>query len=580
MYINKVKLSDICNGIKSFDVETQGDFVILAGGNGSGKTRLLNLISKHISDLYKEIESTIPLLIETEPSSTRCDVINYSHFDARLQQAKDFPPYVIHKAKEHLKKCDVNETALNALLYIQDLAKGYSLEFSDGNAFDDFREMLEYDFGLKLEKNDNNDPLLFGFDVTNTNLSPGQQYLLRMAADIFCNKTNNDIDNRILFLDEPETHLHSDKLIKLILKLKKRFSNTQIWIATHSIALISCLYANKEYSTTILEFQSGNVRLFGSNSEKLVYGLLGSEKNRRSLHEFIASPDAFAAIDFAIKCLDFPNVSDAKRGDVDPQVSMVYKPIKAKDVIVDYGAGKGRLLLELSKFDRIEISKIFYYAYDEFNKYEDDCKRVMKDKKVDVLHYYSGKDSFNVLSRKIQDDHNGANFVLLINTLHEISPEKWIDLFSNIKSLLKEDGYLLIIEQEELTYGERPYDSGFMVLTENGFSKLFPNLSKDHIEKEEFGNKRFNILYAVPKTALPIDYDSLINCMKVINKDSLDKIKKLKEGNTVEQEDASNAFSKGIKLSFWTHQFANSALNLKKIKHLNKKLSNKERSFV
>lgn len=105
--------------------------VILTGGNGSGKSRFLKLfqntfdnfknipeytencfkVSEKNPDTNKDVEIEL-----TKEMANRFNVINYSHFDARLQDAENFSPYVIHQAKNKLKSCNYEETALNSLL--------------------------------------------------------------------------------------------------------------------------------------------------------------------------------------------------------------------------------------------------------------------------------------------------------------------------------------------------------------------------------------------------------------------------------------------------------------------------------
>ena len=140
MKIKKVKLKCEHKGILPFEQDELGDVVILAGENGSGKTRLLNMLGRYIQCL--EAQDKIMLWYDDGTgadsiysTAASLKVANYSHYDAVLQSASKFPPYVIGKAKELLLKCDYEETALNALLVIHDMAYGYSEEFKDLKKF-------------------------------------------------------------------------------------------------------------------------------------------------------------------------------------------------------------------------------------------------------------------------------------------------------------------------------------------------------------------------------------------------------------------------------------------------------------
>lgn len=563
MPISNVVLISAYKGIQPFSLKAGEDFVVFAGANGSGKTRLLDMIAKHIRGMQDS-----NLNIKLEPAADY-ELINYSHFDARLQSASGFPPYVIHKAKDKLKRCDATETALNAILYIQDLARGYSPEFEDGAKFKEFAKMLHDVFGLVLKKDedgsitgDAKSPLLFDLDINQAGLSPGQQYMLRMAVALFCNETNN---NQIVMLDEPETHLHPDKLIKMVFKLKEIFSEAQFWISTHSIALISALYAKANGKTSIFEMRNGVLSAFGSDSRRLIEGLLGPEENRRFLQEIVAMPDAFASIDFAINCLRNPPVVQGTENPTpDSQTLLLYEALKPEDVIVDFGAGKGRLLKELSKIESFKECTLTYYAFDAYDTDYEECKSVMLDCGIDETQYYGGKEKLANLVKDIQEWHGGASYIMAVNVLHEIPPKDWLEFFLEAESLLNEAGNLLIVEQEELTYGERPYDNGFLVITPAAFHELFPNLSNSNVKREKFKEYRYNLLFTVPKTSLRIELSRLKNCMEKIRTDSINMIGCIKNGSP-EHTNADNLFLTGIKLSFWTHQYANASLALRAI---------------
>lgn len=67
-------------------------------------------------------------------------------------------------------------------------------------------------------------------------------------------------------------------MITAIEKLRKNFPNTQFWISTHSLALISNLMVSNK-NTTVLFMENGNTTLFRSNSTQLLKGLVGEEEN-------------------------------------------------------------------------------------------------------------------------------------------------------------------------------------------------------------------------------------------------------------------------------------------------------------
>lgn len=211
MKISSIELKKERKGLNTFPRNDLGDVVILAGSNGSGKTRLLKLVEEYVNDLHNGVENTDVELNFIDQSECECkldvsninnlQIINYSHYDAHLQTPNKFMPYVIHKAKDMLRICDYEETALNSLLFIYDMAMGYSEEFKDKTKFEEFQNTICKDLGIKISKEEDEvkgtkSLNLFGLDVSENKLSPGQQYLVRIAVACYQNEAN---DNSIFF---------------------------------------------------------------------------------------------------------------------------------------------------------------------------------------------------------------------------------------------------------------------------------------------------------------------------------------------------------------------------------------------
>lgn len=555
--ISAINLKETKKGITQFSHCGLGDVVILTGSNGSGKTRLLKIIEQYVNNLRsgtddKTIELSFVDQGETEKvldlsCSKQLKVINYSHYDAYLQSPEKFTPYVIHKAKDLLSNCDYEETALNSLLFLYDMAMGYSNEFKDGAQFNEFKDTIGKEFNIKIsieESEEKRSLKIFDLDIHDAALSPGQQYLIRIAVACYQNKADS---NFVFFLDEPELHLHPKALIDVVCCLRNTFKENQFWISTHSLPLIAYLTANVA-DTTVFNMMNGKVELFRSDASNLLEGLIGCEDNRLAVQMVLSTPDEYASNRFSIECFNPPQTVAAKPNDVQNEV--VGQMLKPGDWVVDYGAGKGRFFegLGLDYAEQNLAKEIQYFAFDPDNKDSDKCRSIMDTYGSTSENYYN---DINALKTKI---NASANYVLLVNVLHEIDPKYWLEVFQNVDYLLKDDGKLIIVERSELTVGEAPYDNCFLVITENAAQKLFEEKNVDY---KTHPQKPHIARYVISKEGLKVTEEKISNCIKQIEHDSFEQLRNLKSDKSLLPK-----YKAGLKMAFWLNQYANSSFIL------------------
>ena len=577
MYLSGLKLNQPIKGFKKLDLRGLGSVVLLAGKNGSGKSRLLKLLTQYqkvqdknqkgeyLSDEEKEILDYVqPELMGKDGQKieikeyTKINFLNYSQYDVPLQSPDRFPTYVISKAKENLAKCDFEESALDALLYLKYLIKHYRYDpdSDEENDLNALNELLEALLGQQLTSLDG-EPSMFGLPLNEMQLSPGQQYLLRMCIALHCNKVKN---NSILLLDEPETHLHPDALLNLIYQLQTRFQLDQIWIATHSVALLS-----RFNTSDIWHMTEQTAKKLGSKSGPLMESLLGELSQRVQLQDFIGAPVSFACNEFAYECLWEPPTVPYKRGD--PQVTTTLKAVlddpstqheevlqTGTTVVVDFGVGQGRFLEGVGMDHREQLSRLDYYAYDKFDTDKETCQAIMCKYNIDKTRYYNYSD-IQALREELKIK-GGATHVLMINVLHEIPPKEWPETFATMASFLRNDGKLILVETEELRYGEKPYMDGFLVVQEPAVKLLLNEIDVrcDHCEHPYERVVRYQI---PKKMLLNVDSASVDAAVEEIGRISLEKISQLRRQNT-----RSKQWLLGVQLAFWTHQYANVQLFL------------------
>lgn len=573
MRISSIQLTRDVDGLSAFvkngqefKIKISGN-VILAGKNGSGKTRFLKLFARHIqclkeghddSGLVLEMKSGEDDEMVTVENARGIFVANYSHYDAQFQFPYNFTPYVVSEAKNILRKCDYKETALNALLFIEDMAREYSKEYKNSNAFTDFSSYLKDKVNLDISIDETTRELVIcgsrmrDLKEKKAFLSPGQQYLLRIAVACYCNEVNDDL---LFILDEPELHLHPQALIELIETLRLKFPEAQLWISTHSLALISYLTV-VDFSTTVLCLENGKITELRSDSTELLNGLVGGKENQFAIRQLFALPFEYTCNKFAAECNSPPDTLSASGHD--PQTSMIQ--LCEGNLVLDFGAGKGRFFEELAWINADLASKITYFAYDVSNEHSEKCKRIMNKYGSTDRNYYNDWNSVvKVIGKK-------ADYVLLVNVLHEINPIDWKDVFNKIQQVLKESGKLIIVERDELTVGETPlngetpYDSGYYVLTEGGAKILF---GAEHCAVERHRSRKKIVKYLVDSEGLNVDDSQVVDCIKEIRNNSYQIIKQIKSSVKpvgIDTRDDKTKFNDGISLAFHSHQYTNAAL--------------------
>ena len=363
-------------------------------------------------------------------------------------------------------------------------------------------------------------------------------------------------DNLVFLLDEPETHLHPSLLIKVIDQLLIRFKNSQFWIVTHSLALISYLTVTRE-DTAVLYLEKGEVKdRLRSNTELILNSLIGTDEEQFAIKQLFASPEEMACNKFCTECFLEPCVvvggcsNDASTTMIENDLVIGKKnnPI----TIVDYGAGCGRLLECL-----IEDGFKNGYEYNAYNVDSKDacyCKNIIENSNING-NSYCNKEELIELNSKVDK-------VVMVNVLHEINPNEWKCEFQTIANLLKDDGELIIVEREELTVGEAPHINGYLMLTgkdntSRAAEKLFgPNNVVLTRHKEKSHIIRYTISKNGVVTALNANLEEVL---KQLEEDAIDHIAKLR----IEQKDISKCKDKyklGLKLAFWLNQLSSAIM--------------------
>jgi len=628
-------------GLTKIAMRDLGKIIIIAGKNGSGKSRLLSLIKNNeilvesklkadrerrlgnlsntrraldvVSRTVKEYEEKgFNNLLENEKSDYNLSrqkkkqfedeiieeekhlKISFLELEEGLSKSNIFefvPKRVDLKNPDDLTKKEIKDflsptnfinidelpdKALGIIQALQDFSsvKNFNSQKLSKSDFDltkkftekyeTLNEMISSFLTCDLGRNLLGDMQIFGKSFAEANLSEGQKVLLQLCVAL--NENSISLKDAILIMDEPENHLHPKILIDILEKILTVNTNGQIWIATHSIPLIahfdpSCLYL----------MDNNTVHFAGRNPDRILNDLVGDE-GKEKLTNFLNLPAIFASVKFASECLAPPNIINTGIDDIQTnQINgILNKQMNSvgRLSVLDFGAGRGRLVKLLQQLRQNETdSKIPLLDYFAFDIPEVDIN-VKKECIAAIDSYYSKADKVKkkrYFSNKTEFQFGGGEYfdvVLMCNVFHEINPTDWSELFSwneIISSFLKESGYLLIVEDQQMPIGERAYKNGFMVFGKNQFKILFDITDNDGYVAFDARKDGRLLAHLIPKKNIGrVSNRSITNSIKSLRKEALEKIDSIRNAEEC-------TFKAGVKLSFWLNQYANSSLNLHSI---------------
>ena len=627
MRITKVDIPKLKKfGLESIVMNRLNDIVIIAGKNGAGKTRLLNIIEAWTQDVKINENQNEPKVLTNYGSIPRINQIfwaqsyssqfqhlsrnawwkdsnalkmyardnknfekmvqeNYYQLDFdsdQLPTIVKFVPKILYLNDQNdLSKNKLIETAnaaksigvstlpVSALAYIQvlqdrwyhvthPLYSGEEAEKEDIiRQYDELNKMFKIFLGAEILRNTNDEATIFGFPIAKSAMSDGQKVLLQFCVAFHAQVAN--ISELIVILDEPENHLHPSVMLDVINKLKEVLHQGQIWIATHSIPLL----ANFD-SDCIWWMDNGTVKHAGSQPETVLRGLIGDDERIEKLHDFLGLPAALAANNFAYQCLLFPNVANLEPND--PQARQIRKLILASLGdralrILDFGAGRGRLLATMHNDLQAELKqKMDYYAFDISDQYRSECESILASiyhNDSTVRFFLNERDVFSSLKK------NSIDIIIMCNVLHEIDPNEWMSLFSvhgMLQQLLKEQGFLLLVEDTEIRIGEKAHSRGFLILDTAELKTLFSITDDDKkfAVDDARGDGRLKA-HCIPAISLKrISHESFRSAIEMLRRLSMVELLSLRK-NTI------FTYREGRKHAYYVQQFANAQLVLESL---------------
>jgi len=595
------------HGLAPILMSRLGRFVAIAGKNGAGKSRLLNLLQNCIPPYSEAAEYGAAWkhrLEEITAAAERQDVkptpwddeiaIHEQRFrdasyiigkenqpikslrfvprDLNLVNSFDQTNLQIELAYTNAANADIDSFGQSTSGYIQHLQNLWwntSHQNYEGPLADKIKALLDYEIlceltrrllGAEIQRLSNGATAIFGKPIAIAGLSDGQRVILQLITAIHAKRTN--LDNTLFILDELENHLHPSVSIEILERLANTAPAAQIWVATHSIPLLAYIASRDPMALWYME--SGAIRHAGRHPEKVLESLLGDEERIGQLNAFTGLPAQLAAINYAVESLVPPLIISGGNGD--PQINQIGGVLlkkfgEFKPEILDFGAGKGRLLegiVENRTFGNNE-APISYWALDSSEKDRAQCIAVMAEHFQNPYdrHFSNFKQFFE------RHDEKSLDVIVMCNVLHEIAPGEWNSILSSQTSLfqraLKDDGYLLLVEDQRIPVGEKAHEFGFLILDTAHLKTLFKvnqaDMGQQKFIADDFRKDGRLKAHLISKDILTrMTVETRNKAIKELQQSCLEEIRRLRSEKP--------SYGNGQLHGFWTQQFANAHMYL------------------
>jgi energy-coupling factor transporter ATP-binding protein EcfA2 len=309
-------------------------------------------------------------------------------------------------------------------------------------------------------------PQLFGRRFMPQELSPGQRTLLAWAISLHVKSDGQVPDpGAIITIDEPELHLHPSACIEVLDRLNTEFiegTQRQLWLATHSTSVV----AHFARSAAVFAVENNSIKPRSRSFSDVIDGLVGGSIGRERLRTAFADAHAFQFAVFVAQCVT-DALTSSRTGD--RQCRQFLDLLTSRQAgsgrvrILDYASGRGRFARALAETAEEVRKPLDYYAFDD-QRHDQDRKE--REQQVRAL-YPSEPDPSARCSNDASDftHENRVDVVVMANFLHEVPPQKWRDHLLVARDVLRDDGVLLILEDQEMQVGELPHKTGYLVLS-------------------------------------------------------------------------------------------------------------------
>lgn len=298
-----------------------------------------------------------------------------------------------------------------------------------------FRRTASALMGLKLGERSRGAEILPTFGdraVTDREeLSPGQRRLLRWAELIHEEVTG--IEDAILLIDEPETHLHPAALVDVLRRLNS-LGPSQIWIATHSLPVLSL-----PISRCVFYVNGGSWRPMRAQMDAALGGLLGPERGVERIVRFLAESRELGFHHFVATALsgDLGGFNSSELGLESEAKEGELTPVR----VLEYATGRSTVLASLwASRARLSCALVDGYV-DRSDEEGEALERVLEriNGEGSLPGYYRSVSAISAKGKREFD-------LFIANDLGRAQqPGTWVRLFGDLAELIDEQGTLVFL---------------------------------------------------------------------------------------------------------------------------------------
>lgn len=253
-YISRIEISSLWSGHKHIVWNLRPDVNVLSGGNGAGKSTILNRMIQHLRTMPTSgeiIEGTrLGVKIDFSPSNAtgiRYDIIR--SFDRRLVNVEKLEKLTEGHISTELdwqlyqlqrRYLDYQVNVANRMIELlssgdpetrEKAAEAAQIKTHFQNLVDD----LFSETGKRIDRKSNELSFIqYGETLKPYLLSSGEKQMLIILLMVL----TEDRQPYVLFMDEPEASLHFEWQKRLISMIRDLNPNAQVILTTHSPAVI------------------------------------------------------------------------------------------------------------------------------------------------------------------------------------------------------------------------------------------------------------------------------------------------------------------------------------------------------